>query len=46
MIHTTPKTQKALQQDFDQFGDSYTLETTVEELRSVFNQMVMSHQNT
>lgn len=39
MIHTSPKTQKSFQVDYDQFGDSYTEDTTAEQLKNVFDRV-------
>lgn len=39
MIHTSPKTQKSFQQDYDVYGDSYTEDTTAEQLKSVFERI-------
>ncbi|XP_071117642.1 DNA ligase 4-like [Haliotis cracherodii] len=39
MIHTSPRTHKQFQLDYDEFGDSYTTDTTVEQLNTVFDKM-------
>lgn len=39
MIHTSPKTQKSFQQDYDDYGDSYTEDTTTDQLKSVFERI-------
>lgn len=39
MIHTSPKTQKSFQVDYDQFGDSFTEDTTAEQLKNVFDRV-------
>ncbi|GFR84311.1 DNA ligase [Elysia marginata] len=39
MIHITQATQKVLDKDFDEFGDSYTLSTSEDQLRTVFDAM-------
>lgn len=39
MIHITKATQQILDKDFDEFGDSYTLNTSEDQLRAVFHAM-------
>ena len=39
MIHISQKTQKNFQQEYDEFGDSFTELTSVPELQSVFRGM-------
>ncbi|XP_041359150.1 DNA ligase 4-like [Gigantopelta aegis] len=39
MIHTSPKTHKLFQQDYDEYGDSFTSDTTEEQLLKVFEKM-------
>lgn len=39
MIHTSPKTEKSFQKDYDEYGDSYTEDTTAEQLQTVFERM-------
>ncbi|EGG24891.1 DNA ligase IV [Cavenderia fasciculata] len=39
MIYTTNKTKQLLLQDIDRFGDSFTQDTTVDELLDSFNQI-------
>ena len=39
MIHTSPKTQKSFQVDYDEYGDSYTEDTTAEQLKDVFERI-------
>ena len=36
MIHTTPKTQRLFNVDFDDYGDSYIEDTTPDRLKDVF----------
>ena len=39
MIHTSPRTHSLLQQDYDEYGDSFTTDTTEEQLQKVFEKM-------
>lgn len=39
MIHTSPKTQKAFHLEYDDYGDSYSEDTTVDQLKTVFDGM-------
>ena len=39
MIHTSPATHKMFQQDFDDFGDSYSEDTVPERLKDVFSKI-------
>jgi hypothetical protein len=39
MIHTSAKTQMALKKDYDEFGDSYTQDTSPEQLEYTFKHM-------
>ncbi|XP_059173254.1 DNA ligase 4-like [Physella acuta] len=39
MIYSTPATLKSFEQDYDQFGDSYTVDVTEEQLRNIFEGM-------
>lgn len=41
MIHTSPATQKLFQQDFDDYGDSYSEDTTPERLKDVFSKITV-----
>ncbi|KAK7101253.1 DNA ligase 4-like [Littorina saxatilis] len=39
MIHTSPATRKQFQQDYDQYGDSFTEDVTEEQLKHIFSTM-------
>ena len=39
MMHTAPATLKAFAEDYDRHGDSYYTDTTVEELKKVFDKI-------
>ena len=41
MIHTSPATQKLFQQDFDDYGDSFSEDTTPERLQDVFSKITV-----
>ena len=41
MIHTSPATQKLFQQDFDDYGDSFSEDTTPERLKDVFSKITV-----
>lgn len=45
MIHTSPATQKVFQQDFDDYGDSYSEDTTSERLKDVFSKINMDKED-
>ena len=36
MIHTSPKTVREFAQDYDKYGDSFHEDTTVDQLKTVF----------
>jgi len=46
MIHASPSTQAVFQNDIDAFGDSFTADTTVENLRELFKEMAKKDKET
>ena len=39
MVHTSPATRKQFQQDYDDYGDSFTADVTEDQLRHIFSVM-------
>ena len=39
MVHISPATRQQFQQDYDDFGDSFTTDVTEDQLKQIFSAM-------